>query len=249
MGTEDILAVARGLESGGEGRGVEDAHLVLGAATRQHVITVDVEHIELGLRGGHRAFGDELTRGDETLEVDRREGQHVADVVEAVARVVGGEVHREVAVDVAEVADRVIILGAVEPADRHLARVDLGLGDGLLEQAADLSLEGLDLGLGRAGLALRRRHLAGDHLGDHLTPQPLVAVETRGVLEKLQVEVGLRLVVPVAIVAVFLKKRLDAPAEILGREEGAQEPQDREPEQAGPPSPPAAAPGVPHGSS
>ena len=73
------------------------------------------------------------------------------------------------------------------------------------------------------------------------------AMTTRGVLEKLQVEVGLRLVVSVAVVAILLEERLHSLAEILGRQGWAQGDQDREAERAGPQSPDAVAQGSPHG--
>ena len=49
-------------------------------------------------------------------------GQHVADVVEAVADVVGGEVLGGLEVDADQVADRVVVLGPVEPPDGDAAR-------------------------------------------------------------------------------------------------------------------------------
>ena len=66
------------------------------------------------------------------LEQERRDREHVADVVEAVADVVGGEIGGRLRIDADQVADRVVVLGAVEPADgdaaevRRLAAVELG---------------------------------------------------------------------------------------------------------------------------
>jgi len=125
------------------------------------------------------------------FEVDGRERQHVADVVETVARVVGREVGGEILVEEAEVADRVVELRAVETADGHVARIGLGLRDGGGEQLVDGRLEGFDLGGGRARLLLGRWHLAGRHLIDHLAPDALVAEETGVVLEALEVEMPL----------------------------------------------------------
>ncbi len=219
MGAEDVFARAGGFEGGGQRRVVEDPHLVLGATPREHVVPIDVEHIELLLRRRHRAFGDHLGRGDEPLQVDGRERQHIADVVEAIARVIGGEVGGEIAFDVAQVADGVVVLRVVEAADGHLAGVDLGLGDGLGEQAADLRLQGVDLLPGGPRLAFGRGHLARDHLGEQVAPHPLIAVNPTAILIKLQVEVGLGLVASVAIVAVLLEEWLDPLFEV-GRRGG-----------------------------
>ena len=166
VGAEDVFPFARGVEVGRQRRRVEDAHLVFGAAPRLHVIAVDIEHIEFLLGRGHGPFGDHLRRGDEPLKVDRRERQHIADIIEAVARVVGWEVDGEVTVDVAKVANGVVVFRPVEAADRHLAGVHFRLGDRLTEQAFDLALQGFDLGLGGTRLAFGGRHFAGDHLGD-----------------------------------------------------------------------------------
>ena len=66
---------------------------------------------------------DRLGGGQVLLQQQRRERQHVADVVEAVADVVVGEVGGGLEVDADEVADRVVVLGPVEPADRDAAVV------------------------------------------------------------------------------------------------------------------------------
>lgn len=247
VGTEEVFAVARGLELGRQGRRVEDPHLILAAAAREHLITIDVEHIEVLGRGRHGLVGDELGRGHETLEVDRREREHVADIVETIARVVAREVRREIALEVAKVADGIVVLGPVEPPDRHGTRVDLGLGDGLAEQPADADVEGRDLGRDGPLLAGGGRHLAGDHLVDDLAPEALVLVEAGVVLEGLEVQVPLGLVRVVAIVAVFLQDRLDVLAEILRPGGGAKPDQDGESDEAGPQSPEASGQACPHG--
>ena len=64
-----------------------------------------------------------LGGGQVLLQEQGRERQHVADVVEAVADVVVGEVGGRLEVDADQVADRVVVLGPVEPADRDPADV------------------------------------------------------------------------------------------------------------------------------
>ena len=93
---------------------------------------------------GHDGLlGDRLGRGQVFLHEDRRQGQDVADVVEAVADVVGGEVVGRPEVDADQVADGVVVLDPVEPPDRHAARVDvlaaIGLGQLGLDPAPSVS--------------------------------------------------------------------------------------------------------------
>ena len=85
----------------------------------------------------------------------RRERQHVADVVEAVADVVGGEVLGGLEIDADEVADGVVVLGAVEPADGDAAGVGLGVAVGPVEDGRRPAGEGLDLGGGGAAACPR----------------------------------------------------------------------------------------------
>ena len=47
--------------------------------------------------------------------------KHLADIVEAVADVVGRETRRPVQIDADQVADRVIVLSAIQPAERDVA--------------------------------------------------------------------------------------------------------------------------------
>ena len=148
--------------------------------------------------------------------MDGRERQHIADVIEAVARVVGREVGGEILVEEAEVADRVVELRAVEAADGHVARVGLGFRDGGGEQLMDRGLEALDLSGGRAGLLLGRGHLAGRDLVDDLAPDALIAEEAGVVLEGLEIEVALLEFGVVAIVAILVQERHDILLEILG---------------------------------
>ena len=148
--------------------------------------------------------------------MDGRERQHVADVVEAVARVVGREVGGEILVEEAEVADRVIELRAVEAADGHVARVGLGLRDGGGEQLVDGRLEGLDLGGRRARLLLRRGHFTGGDLVDHFAPDALIAEEAGVVLEGLEIQVALLEFGVVALVAILVQERHDVLLEVLG---------------------------------
>ena len=72
---------------------------------------------------GTAVFTIALGRLEVLLEQERRDREHVADVVEAIARVVGRELLLGLEVEAHQVADRVAVLDPVEPADRHAARV------------------------------------------------------------------------------------------------------------------------------
>ena len=237
----DVFAGPRGGKHAGHGpRRLEETILTLVAAERQQRRHVDRDHVEVGLLGRHRLGGHLGADRDVALEVHRRERQHVADVVEAVARVVGREVGREVAFDQAQVADRVVVLHAVQPADRHRAWVDLRAGLGAGEQTADVLLQGFRLRLGRTDLLLGRGHLAGHDLVHHVAPEPLLREQPTIVLERLEVDVALREVVPVAFIAVLIQERLHILLEILpaGRPQTTeQESADREEDPAASPSP------------
>ena len=218
---DDVIAVAGRRHRTRQVRGrIEIALLLLAAALREHLDHREARAVEFVGRGRHRLRGDLLGDREEAFEVDGRERQHVADVVEAVARVVGREVGGEILVEVAEVADRVVELHPVEAADRDVARIRLRLRDGGGEELMDGRLERLDLGGRGADLDLDRRHLAGGDLGDHLAPDALVAEEARVVLEGLEVQVALGQFGVVALVAVLAEEGLDILLEILGRGRG-----------------------------
>src|SRR5262249_37984354 len=66
---------------------------------------------------------DALRSGEVLLQQERRHAEDIADVVEAVADVIAGEVGGGAEVDAEEIADGVVVLSTVEPADRDAARV------------------------------------------------------------------------------------------------------------------------------
>ena len=111
---------------------------------------------------------DRLGGGQVLLQEQRRQRQDVADVVEAVTDVVVGEVGGGLEVDADEVADRVVVLGPVEPADRDAAVVARPGAVALVEHVVDGLGRQLGLGGGRPRPTLGLgRHLAGpDHLDD-----------------------------------------------------------------------------------
>ena len=75
--------------------------------------------------GGHGLRDDRLGRLDVLFQQQRRDREHVADIVEPVARVVGRKFLVGAEVDPHQVADRVAVLDPVEPAQRDPARVGI----------------------------------------------------------------------------------------------------------------------------
>src|SRR5205823_1421357 len=63
---------------------------------------------------GKRLLDDRLGRGQVLFHEQRRQRQHIADVIEAVPNVVGGEILGRLEVERQQIADRVVILGPVE---------------------------------------------------------------------------------------------------------------------------------------
>src|SRR5205807_1539305 len=76
-----------------------------------------------GCAGEDGLIDNALGGGEVLLHQERRHGEDVADVVEAVADVVGGEVVGGLEIDGQEVADGVVVLGAVEAADGDAAGI------------------------------------------------------------------------------------------------------------------------------
>src|SRR4029077_11297486 len=73
--------------------------------------------------GGSGGRADPRCRSHVLLRQERREGENVADVVEAVADVVRREFLISVEIDAEKIADGVAVFDAVEAAQSHAARV------------------------------------------------------------------------------------------------------------------------------
>jgi hypothetical protein len=128
---------------------------------------VNLEH-RRHVRVGHGQTADVLRRHQVGLEVRRRQRQHVADVVEAGARVVGRQQRPAVDRQPEQIAHGVDVLGAVQAMD-HLAprvrrRCRLAV-EALLQEGRERVEHG-SLGPRRTG----RRHAARPDLANHLLP-------------------------------------------------------------------------------
>ena len=129
---------------------------------------------EQGRLGGERLAEDgdareALRRGDVLLHQQRRDRQHVADVVEAVARVVDGELVGGAAVDAEQAADRVVVLDPVEPSGGHAARIGRPAIAGVGQVRIDGRGQARDRVVSRPG-ASRGRHLPGLQPAEHAGP-------------------------------------------------------------------------------
>ena len=124
-------------------------------------------------RPPHREPADLLRRADVSVEQSRRE---IADghVVEAEARGVARQQSRGIDLQREQVADRVVVLGAVQPAEGLRAARIGRLGS----DAVEFRLEGrecLDIGAVVRAAPARRRHLPRAQLAGHLLPGRAVA--------------------------------------------------------------------------
>ena len=128
-------------------------------------------------RVGAHSEAAHAPRGAEILlEQRRRDAQHARDVVETEALVVGRQQGRGVEVQIEQVADRVAVLGAVQPVRRLGPRVDSGCGPAI-EHAFERGGKGVE----RRGVGPRhalRRHHAAVQLLQHFLPE--LCVEDAG---------------------------------------------------------------------
>ena len=120
-------------------------------------------------------------RGGEQVafEQPRRDGEDVADVVEAVPRLVGRQQGLAVDLEGQQVADGVDVLGPVQPLQRGPARIGCGLGRAVEGRLEIRDERGVALGVGAR--PRRRRHRAGPELPQHLLPDRGVVPDVRGV--------------------------------------------------------------------
>ncbi len=195
------LVVADGPAPGAFGEGLE--YFAGAVAVFPGAVRHGDEDAFAGLVGFPGGVDDFFGGGEVLFHEDRRHGEHVADVVEAVADVVGGEVVGRVEGDADEVADGVVVFGAVEPANGDAAGV-FGAGGaiGLEHVGVEPGVDGVEFGRGRFRLALRRHHAAAQVFG-HFFPDLRLGEDGRLVLEGVEVEVAARLGAAVTPDAVF----------------------------------------------
>ncbi len=123
----------------------------------------------------HGGLDDRFRRLEILLEQEGGDGEHVADVVEAVTCIVWREFFFRLEIDPHQVTDRVVIFDAIEPADCHPARI------GLTRIAAeDVVLDPIRQvrDLLRVGMGLPRwRHDPGADVLEHRPPEVAILQE------------------------------------------------------------------------
>ena len=136
----------------------------------------------LGQRvGGDGAGGDPAGGGEVAIHQHRRDGEHVADVVEAVAEIVGGKALLGAEFDGQQIADGVGVLAAVEAAGGDAAGIGLEVAVGLFELVLQVLDDGIHLRGARHAFG---RHLAGADLAQDDVPA-IAALGERGGLREL----------------------------------------------------------------
>ena len=128
--------------------------------------------------GRDRARGDPLGRRHVLLHEHGRDGQDVADVVEALAGIVGGEVFLRAELHVQQVANGVGVLSAVQAVGRDPARVGFGVAVRLVEFTLDVLDQSVDLRL-RPRLAFGRHFPGTELLQNRLPAFPLIGQRRR----------------------------------------------------------------------
>ena len=119
-------------------------------------------------RIAHRAATDLRGRQEIPLQQSGRDRQNIADVVEAVARLVRREQRPAIDLERQQIADGVCVFGAVEAMDCRSARIGIRRR-GAVERGLEIR-DGRGVGRGVRAPSRRRRHHAGPELAYHLFP-------------------------------------------------------------------------------
>ena len=154
----------------------------------------------------NRPLHDALRGGQIPLHQHRRHRQHVADVVETVANVVGGKILGRIKVHADQIADRVPVLRPIQPPHRDPARVRLGISGSPLKNTANDSQESVSLVRRRLRFAFRGHAPGLDH-SDHRFPAIPLLDHGRIVAELRQRQACLRLRIAVTVDAILLQER------------------------------------------
>ena len=194
---KDVIAIHRAAQRIGQ----VDARVALG----QHVVgilrpPVHQPHDACGLRRHRlavdRKLGNRLRRLHVLFHQQRRDRQHVAVVVEAVSRVVHGELIGRPRRHAEQVADGVVVFDAVEAPRGDASRDRFGLRrrGGETGQFLDPVDDSGALGI-RQRLRRRRRHRSGRHLVEHVLPDRGMRRGGGRIAQRLEAQLaGLRLV-------------------------------------------------------
>ena len=169
--------------------------------------------------GDNGLVEDFVGGGEVFLEKRGREGEDVADVVEAVAGVVGREVGGGFEIEADEVADGVVIFGAVEAAEGDSAGIGAG-GVEFEELTFDERGDGLALGVGGKRGGVFGRHLVACDDAEDGFPGFAGGVDVGSGAVAVEGDAGFVDTVGVAVVAVFFEERGYGVLEGGGRRDG-----------------------------
>ena len=146
-----------------------------------------------------------LGGGEILLQQHRRHREDIPDVVEAVARVVGGKVIGGAEVHADEVADGVVVFRAIEPAQRDAAGVGL-LAVALEDLEINPRLNHLALRERGLLLLVRRRHLTAADIDQGVLPKLSVREQLRVRLVFVKLHTGLLRPIAMAVEAILLEQ-------------------------------------------
>ena len=113
---------------------------------------------------------DDLVGGGEIFfEEDGWEREHIADVVEAVAGVVGWKIVGRFKIHPDEITDGGVVFGAIQAAEHDATGIGMGRVQ-LKELLFNKTADEIALGVGRKNGAVVGRHFVTAHVGEHEFP-------------------------------------------------------------------------------
>ncbi len=211
---QSIPAGLRGLEGAREDGGLVETDIpaVDPAIRRLEFRSIRPLLVDHAGHDGHGVGHDDLGGVHVFFEQQRGRGQHIADVVEAVAGVVGREFFKGAELDPHEVADGVLVFDAVQATQGDAAGIGVG--------GIDPEDVGLDPALDERQFGCRGLILPGGghdfraEVAEDIEPEAGVGDPVGVGLETIEDDVALVGAIGVTVVAVFFQQGLDPGSEI-----------------------------------
>ena len=169
----------------------------------------------LGVGQDDRLLQGELGGVEVFLDVNGRDVERGADVVETEPDIIGGKAIREVEIESEQIADRVVVLLPVQPPDHDRCRADLLATLGGQEVVFDPGDDPVQLFERWLGLVGRRHDAALQGIA-HAEPGPAVLDGRRLILESIEGDSRLGVFFHVAVSAILLEQRQDLPLKRVG---------------------------------
>ena len=158
-----------------------------------------------GIRS-NRSIHDRLGRSQITLHQDRRDCQHVADVVETMSDIVGWKIFGRIEVDSNQITNRVVVLDSIESSHCHPTRVGFRVPVGIFKQGFDQCDKLIDFDRIRLRLFLGGHLPCFDHI-KHIFPDATSTDQRLGFQICGQIQIGFRLLFAMAGSAMLLDER------------------------------------------